>query len=143
MTPGQRQRFWRARGLAGMVDGLVAKGQHRAAEAATREAIQIFRSLLGEDHPSYASSLNDLGTLYQDRGDYRRAEPLFRRSLEIYKKALGEDHPFYADGPSRTWEHCFGRRATTAARRAAPPPGDGDPQEGRGRRPPRLRQQPQ
>ena len=184
MTPGQRQRFWRARGLAGMVNGLVAKGQHRAAEAATREAIQIFRSLLGEDHPSYASSLNDLGTLYQDRGDYRRAEPLFRRSLEIYKKALGEDHPFYADGLNNlgTLFRAAGdyRRAEPLLRRAmeirkkavgeghpdyanslnnlgtlyrelgdyrrrraAPPPGDRDPEEGDRREPHRVRPKPE
>ena len=51
---------------------------------------------LGEDHPDYATSLNNLAVLYQAMGDYARAEPLLRQAMEIRKQALGEDHPDYA-----------------------------------------------
>ncbi len=51
---------------------------------------------MGEDHRDYATSLNNLGTMYQDMGDYPRAEPLLCQSMEIRKKALGEDHADYA-----------------------------------------------
>ena len=52
--------------------------------------------MLGENHPDYAASLNNLAMLYQAMGDYAKAEPLFRQALEIRKKALGENHPDYA-----------------------------------------------
>ena len=52
--------------------------------------------MLGENHPDYATSLNNLAGLYQAMGDYAKAEPLFRQALEINKRALGENHPDYA-----------------------------------------------
>ena len=51
---------------------------------------------MGEDHPDYAVSLNNLGGLYYHMGQYEKAEPLVRQSLEIQKRMLGEDHPDYA-----------------------------------------------
>ncbi len=51
---------------------------------------------LGENHPDYATSLNNLAKLYREMGEYSKAEPLFRNALEICKRALGENHPNYA-----------------------------------------------
>jgi CHAT domain-containing protein/Tfp pilus assembly protein PilF len=51
--------------------------------------------VLGECHPHYAQSLNNLALLYQAQGEYAQAEPLYRQALEIYKHALGERHPDY------------------------------------------------
>ena len=58
--------------------------------------MEIRKKVLGENHPDYANSLNNLASLYQAQGDYPRAEPLFRQALEIQKKVLGENHPDYA-----------------------------------------------
>ena len=52
--------------------------------------------MLGEGHPYYATSLNDLAELYQAKGDYTQAEPLCRQALAIHKRVLGEGHPYYA-----------------------------------------------
>jgi CHAT domain-containing protein len=38
---------------------------------------------LGENHPEYATDLNNLALLYQSLGDYAKAEPLCRQALEI------------------------------------------------------------
>src|SRR5688572_30196667 len=54
------------------------------------------RRLRGEEHPDYATALNDLAGLYMNVGDFARAEPLQLQSLAIRKAALGEDHPHYA-----------------------------------------------
>ena len=54
------------------------------------------RKVLGENHPDYGDSLNDLAALYHAQGDYARAEPLFRQASEIWKKVLGENNPDYA-----------------------------------------------
>jgi CHAT domain-containing protein len=71
-------------------------GDYKAAEPLYIQALEIKKKALGEDHPDYAGSLNNLGGLYKTMGDYKAAEPLFIQALEITKKALGEDHPDYA-----------------------------------------------
>src|SRR5439155_948526 len=72
------------------------QGKYEAAQAIAIEALRIRQEILGESHPDYAASLNNLARLYQDMGDYARAEPLLRQAVEIRKKALGESHPDYA-----------------------------------------------
>ena len=49
--------------------------------------------MLGPDHPSVATALNNLAGLYQVQSRYGDAEPLFKRTLNIREKALGPDHP--------------------------------------------------
>ena len=70
-------------------------GDYKAAEPYYKQALEIKKKALGEEHPSYASSLNNLGNLYMNMGDYKAAEPYYKQALEIRKKALGEDHPSY------------------------------------------------
>ena len=71
-------------------------GAYDRAEPLYRQALEIKKKALGEGHPDYATSLNNLAGLYHAMGAYDRAEPLFRQALEIRKKALGEGHPDYA-----------------------------------------------
>ena len=73
-----------------------AQGDYARAEPLYRQALEIKKKALGENHPEYATSLNNLAWLYACQGDYVRAEPLYRQALEIKKKALGENHPDYA-----------------------------------------------
>ena len=55
--------------------------------------LAIAEEALGPDHPSVATSLNNLAELYDTQGDYAKAEPLYKRSLAITEEALGPDHP--------------------------------------------------
>ena len=71
-------------------------GAYDRAEPLFRQALEITKKALGEEHPDYATSLNNLAELYRAMGAYDRAEPLYRQALEIRKKALGEGHPDYA-----------------------------------------------
>ena len=71
-------------------------GAYDRAEPLYRQALEIRKKALGEEHPDYATSLNNLAALYHAMGAYDRAEPLYRQALEIRKKALGEEHPDYA-----------------------------------------------
>ena len=48
---------------------------------------------LGKDHPTTATSLNNLALLYKSQGRYSEAEPLYLRSLQIREQQLGADHP--------------------------------------------------
>ena len=72
-------------------------GEYDRAEPLYRQALEIKKKALGEEHPDYANSLNNLAALYRALGAYDRAEPLFCQALEIKKKALGEWHPDYAN----------------------------------------------
>ncbi len=52
--------------------------------------------MLGERHPDYATSLNNLALLLKSQGDYAAARPLYEQALAIRKEVLGERHPDYA-----------------------------------------------
>jgi len=52
--------------------------------------------LVGGQHPSYATSLNNLAWLYQFEGRLDKAKPLYRSALEIQQNAIGKEHPDYA-----------------------------------------------
>ncbi|WP_375467540.1 tetratricopeptide repeat protein, partial [uncultured Nostoc sp.] len=49
--------------------------------------------LLGDEHPSVATSLNNLAGLYDSQGRYSDAKPLCIQALAIAEKRLGANHP--------------------------------------------------
>jgi CHAT domain-containing protein/tetratricopeptide (TPR) repeat protein/predicted Ser/Thr protein kinase len=112
-------------------EALRQQGKLREARPYMEEALAIRRKALGEGHPDYAQSLNNLAGLYHHMGDYK-ALPLYERALEVTRKALGEDHPDYAaslnnlgavlqslgePGKARTYYE----RALAVRRKALPP----------------------
>jgi tetratricopeptide (TPR) repeat protein len=58
--------------------------------------LAIREKRLGPDHPSVATSLNNLAEVYRNQGRYGDADPLYRRSLAILERAFGRDHPLVA-----------------------------------------------
>jgi tetratricopeptide (TPR) repeat protein len=68
-------------------------GRYVEAEPLYKQALETREKALGKDHPSTATSLNNLAGLYDLQGRYAEAEPLYKRALEIHEKALGKDHP--------------------------------------------------
>ena len=58
--------------------------------------MEIRKQTLGEKHPDYAQSLNNLAYLNAVMGDYARAELLYRSALQIIRQTQGEQHPNYA-----------------------------------------------
>ena len=75
---------------------LNSQGQYRLAEPLYKQDMEITRAALGEDHPEFASSLDNLAGLYDSMGRYEEAEPLFKQAVEIRRTALGEYHPDFA-----------------------------------------------
>jgi tetratricopeptide (TPR) repeat protein len=71
--------------------------QHRAryteAERFLRQALGIYESALGENHPGVATTLANLGNLYRAQERLAEAESLFQRALRIRNSVLGVDHP--------------------------------------------------
>ena len=81
-------------GLARFYKG---QGLYALAEPWYQQCVEVVKSRLGENHPHYATSLNNLAGLYKNQGKYEKAEPLYTQALELTKQVLGENHPDYAD----------------------------------------------
>ncbi|MEQ8386704.1 MAG: tetratricopeptide repeat protein [Coleofasciculus sp. A1-SPW-01] len=69
------------------------QGRYGEAEPLYQKALELYKRLLGDDHPDVASSLNNLAYLYSSQGRYGEAEPLYQQALELCKRLLGDDHP--------------------------------------------------
>src|SRR5262249_38943882 len=74
-------------------DRLKEKGRYADAEPLVREALEIRRKALGEEHPETATSYNNLGFNLNAQSKYADAAPLVRKALEIHRRVLGEEHP--------------------------------------------------
>jgi tetratricopeptide (TPR) repeat protein len=58
-----------------------------------RRALEAREQVLGGEHPSTLTSVNNLAGSYEGQGRYAEAEPLYRRALEARERVLGEEHP--------------------------------------------------
>jgi tetratricopeptide (TPR) repeat protein len=67
------------------------------AEPLFQRALALREKVLGPEHPSVATSLNNLAGLYLEQGKYAEAEPLYQRALAIREKVLGSYHPDVAN----------------------------------------------
>ncbi len=76
---------------------LYERGQYAEAEPLLERAMEIRRTALGERHPDFAESLNDLAVLYYATGRHAEAEPLYKQALRVYCTTLGEGHPDFAE----------------------------------------------
>ena len=72
------------------------EGDYAHAIEFQKTATEIYKSVLGENHLSYATALNGLGLLYMGMGDYAKTEQYYLESLRIHKSVFGENHPGYA-----------------------------------------------
>ncbi|MHC4459738.1 MAG: tetratricopeptide repeat protein [Planctomycetota bacterium] len=53
------------------------QGRYAEAESLLKRSLQVREKVLGSDHPKVATSLNNLGALYDSQGKYAEAEPLY------------------------------------------------------------------
>ena len=60
------------------------------------QAVEIYRSVLGERHPYYVGVLSNLAVDYSSLGDYAKAVEVGTQAMEIRRSVLGERHPDYA-----------------------------------------------
>jgi len=86
----------RSRQLLQEAQGLLARGDYPAAEAASLRLLQENIRTFGPDHPNVATALNLLGAANLKQGKFNEAEGNFRRTLTIYERRLGPDHEYTA-----------------------------------------------
>ncbi|MEH2007306.1 tetratricopeptide repeat protein [Nostoc sp.] len=60
------------------------------------QSLSTARKRFGDEHPSVATSLNNLAQLYYSQGRYSDAEPLYTEILAMTKRLLGDEHPSVA-----------------------------------------------
>jgi tetratricopeptide (TPR) repeat protein len=61
-------------------------GDYAKAEPLYRQALEIKKRMLGENHPGYATSLNNLRMLYYGQGQLAAAEQVLGRGLTLLTK---------------------------------------------------------
>ena len=66
------------------------------AEFAHLLILRIRQKVFGEEHPDYATSLNNIGMVNHKIGNYDKALEYLEKCLIIRQKVLGEEHPDYA-----------------------------------------------
>ncbi len=71
-------------------------GRSREAIPLAKRAVEIRRTLLGQEHPLYALSLFNLAAQYDAVGDDAKAEGLYKQAADIQHRVLGGEHPAYA-----------------------------------------------
>ena len=72
---------------------LVRRKEVRGGPAVFREAREIHRLLLTDDHPDTALSYVNLASVLDAQGLYAQAQPHFEKALEIDRLLLTDDHP--------------------------------------------------
>ncbi|WP_254921402.1 tetratricopeptide repeat protein, partial [Nodularia sp. NIES-3585] len=82
-----------------------SQGRYDQAEPLYLQALELLKRLLGDNHPSVATSLNNLALLYESQGRYDQAEPLYLQALELFKRLLGDNHP-HTITVRENWEAC-------------------------------------
>ncbi len=68
------------------------KGDWAKALECHTEALRIRRKALGDGHSDVATSLNNIGLIYNAKGEHAQALASFEESLRIKRIALGPDH---------------------------------------------------
>jgi tetratricopeptide (TPR) repeat protein len=71
-------------------------GSYKEATSYLEKALKQVEKEFGKNHENYATSCNNLASLYYNQGRYAEAEPLFKEALAIRAKVLGKEHPDYA-----------------------------------------------
>nr|VFK54661.1 MAG: Tetratricopeptide repeat-containing protein [Candidatus Kentron sp. TUN]VFK58106.1 MAG: Tetratricopeptide repeat-containing protein [Candidatus Kentron sp. TUN] len=75
---------------------LLTQAEYPRSRVLLETALEIQQQLHGEQHPTTATTLNNLAGLLDSQGKYEEAKPLYGQALTIRRSVLGEDHPHTA-----------------------------------------------
>lgn len=72
---------------------LVRRGDLNGAETHFRRAVQIYRALLGENHPTYPIALNNIAEVHMRRGEWDLAQAYYDDAHRLLLASVGPAHP--------------------------------------------------
>ncbi len=79
--------------LAARAEDALRRGQFEVAETLHHQVLAIHEKSLGPEHATTATSMSNLGRVFDFQGKYADAEKIYRRALAVREKVLGSDHP--------------------------------------------------
>ena len=68
-------------------------GRVREALRLMERVAEVYKRILGEEHPKTLWSIHDLAISYSEAGERQKALQLTERVVEVRKRTLGEEHP--------------------------------------------------
>jgi len=93
----EKEQISLADSLINLGNSYYAKDNYAQSEKYYLDALAVFGTVLGIDHPDYATTLNGLGVLNSLMVNYYQAEKYYIKAKKIREKTLGKDHPDYAN----------------------------------------------
>ena len=72
---------------------LAAQGNLEEAVPLYRQALELSKKAVGEEHPETATRLHNLAGALLCQGNAEEAARMGKQALAIFEKALGADHP--------------------------------------------------
>jgi hypothetical protein len=57
-----------------------------------RQALELYKKVLGPEHPDTLTSMNNLSEALRNQGKYGAGEEMQRQTMELKKKVLGPEH---------------------------------------------------
>ena len=91
--PGDLQR--KGSNLNVLSVALVGLGKYDEATPYLEESLRVIEEVFGREHGNYATTLNNLGSIYKLQGNYDKAISLFEESLELAEKSAGKENNAY------------------------------------------------
>lgn len=84
--------MWRRRCTISPTNLYADQGHCDAAEPLYKQALAIYRRMLGGDHP-FIATLNDLANCYRKESRHADAESLYEHALAMRERIFGPNHP--------------------------------------------------
>ncbi|KAG8466033.1 hypothetical protein KFE25_005603 [Diacronema lutheri] len=79
--------------LGARVHALFNQGRYAEALEVAEQQRALLLESYGSEHQEYATSVNNVATLYQALGRHEEAEPLLQQASRIQERRLGHEHP--------------------------------------------------
>lgn len=84
--------------LGGMAVVLKNQGSYGEAEKMQLRVLEIWRSLVGPEHPDFAIAQFNIARIYAAQGRNKEADQWFQDALKAFEQALGPGHPTLSIG---------------------------------------------
>ena len=71
-----------------------AQGDYEKALEYYEKDLEISERTLGSDHPSTATTYNNMAGVYKEQGEYEKALEYYEKALTVFMAKLGANHPY-------------------------------------------------